>query len=142
MRLVITGFPGNLYAQLVQLKVKEKNMSLNWDGTKIENLSEMRDADESFNSKLEIVIFDTMTVGIPRISKSNAGEFHRRQMMARAALGNSYAELKDFNEWMPETFIASLAGLSTNASEKTITKFNKDLLGNMESRVYGIRKGY
>jgi len=116
-------------------------MSLNWDATNVENWDVLR-ADDEFNGKLEIVIFDTMNVGIPRITKNNAGEFHRRQLMARAALGNSFKELKDFNEWITEAFIASLAGLSTNASEKTITKFNKDLLGNIESRIYGIRKGY
>jgi hypothetical protein len=114
-------------------------MSLNWDASNVENWEEMREADESFNSKLEIVIFDTMHVGIPRITKQNAGEFHRRQLMVRAALGNSYAELVDFTEWLPETFIEQLAGLATNASTKTITQFNKVLLGNIESRVYGIR---
>lgn len=116
-------------------------MSLNWDGTKIEGLSEMRAADESFNSKLEVVIFDTMAVGIPRITRANAGEFHRRQLMARHAMGYSFKELVEFSEFITEDFISSLAGLSTNASEKTISRFNKDLLSNMESRVYGIRKG-
>lgn len=113
-------------------------MSLNWDASKVENLDSMRAADASFNSKMEIVIFDTMSVGIPRITKQNAKEFYRRQLMARSALGNTYKQLEDFTEFMSLEFIESLSGLATNASTKTITQFNKDLLANMESRIYGL----
>lgn len=110
-------------------------MSLNWDITKVENLEELK-KDESFYSKLDVVIFDTMHVGIPRITKANAKEFYRRELMVRTALGNSYNQLDEFTEFISLEFIESLAGLATNASEKTITKFNKDLLANMESRIY------
>lgn len=113
-------------------------MSLNWSAENVAQWDEIR-LEDGFDSKLEIVIFDTMHVGMPRITKANVGEFHRRQLMVRAAMGNSYKDLQLFEEWMPESFIESLVGLSTNASTKTITAFNKDLLANIESRVYGIR---
>lgn len=113
-------------------------MSLNWDASKVENFEEIQASD--MWAYVEVVIFDTMAVGINQLKSDNVGEFSRRQLMARAAMGYTHKQLKEFHEVCNEEFLTKLIGLHTNASALTPTAFNKKLISNMESRVYGIRK--
>lgn len=113
-------------------------MSLDWNAKNVANFEELKTDD--MWPYVEVVIFDTMAVGINELKESNVGEFSRRQLMARAAMGYSHKELKEFHAVCNEEFLTQLIGLHTNASPLTITAFNKKLISNMESRVYGIRK--
>lgn len=113
-------------------------MSLDWNAKNVANFEELKESNWAY---IEIVIFDTMAVGIRELKADNVGEFSRRQLMARSALGYSYKELKEFHEVCNEEFLTKLIGLSTNASTLTVTAFNKKLIANMESRIYGIRRG-
>lgn len=112
-------------------------MSLDWNATNVANFDSLKEENWSY---IEVVIFDTMAVGINKLTKDNVGEFSRRQLVARSALGYSYQELKEFHEACNEEFLTKLVGLTTNASSLTPTAFNKKLIANIESRVYGIRR--
>ena len=111
-------------------------MSLDWSAKNVANWESVN-TDENW-PWIQAVIFDTMAVGIPQITESNYKEFRRRQFMARVALNYSPKELTELAETLTEEFIHSLVGLHTNASSLTVTAFNKKLISNMESRVYGI----
>lgn len=112
-------------------------MSLDWSAKNVANW-------DSINTEenwpwIQAVIFDAMAVGIREITEANWKEFRRRQFMARVAMGYTHQELKSYAEdAFSEEFIHSLVGLSTNASTLTVTQFNKKLIANMESRVYGL----
>lgn len=111
-------------------------MSLDWSAKGVENWDAIN-TDENW-AWIECVIFDTMAVGINSITEANYKEFRRRQFMARAAMGYSHKELKELTETLSEEFLHSLVGLTTNASSLTITAFNKKLISNLESKVYGL----
>ena len=105
-------------------------MSLNWNAQNVANWDEIKKVDD-FGNKLEIVVFDTMNVGISKLTHSNVGEFYRRQVFMRYARYGHQAAT-EFTEFVTLEFVESLTGLSTNASTKTVTQFNKDVLGELE----------
>ena len=107
-------------------------MSLNWSSTNVKNWDELKET-EFFDNKLEIVVFDLMNCGIQKITHTNYSELYRRQIFLRYSR-YGYQGAKDFTEFVSLEFVESLIGLSSNASNKTVTQFNKDILGELEWR--------
>ena len=112
-------------------------MSLDWSAKNVKNWDELN-TEENW-PKIKTVVFDTMSTGINPITEKNWKEFYRRQIMTRMALGYSYQELKEFAKLLPEEFVQKMVGLGTNASTKTVTQFNKDLIAQMEQRTHALR---
>lgn len=109
-------------------------MSLNWSAKKVVKWDEIN-TDENW-PYIQNIIFYTMSVGINELKETNVKEFRRRILMMNQGLGSSYSDMKEHAEKYSVEFLESLIGLSTNASTKTVSQFNKDLLSNMESRIY------
>ncbi len=76
--------------------------------------------------EFQSIVFATMNVGINELSEKNVGEFYRRYLMSCYAL--------DFKPFFDLELLTKFAGLKTNASTKTITAFNKDILGAISDR--------
>lgn len=109
-------------------------MSLDYSYKKVAN-SETVITDENW-PLVQNVIFYTMSVGINEIKASNVKEFRRRLLMMQQGLNTAWPEMKEYADRYSLEFLESLIGLATNASTKTVSQFNKDLLSNMESRIY------
>lgn len=103
-------------------------MSLDWSATKVANWDTLKES-EGFWDKLQSVVFDTMNCGVNPITESNYRELYRRMVFVRMSRGYN---VKEFTEWLSLEFVHSLVGLGTNASPKTITKFNKDIISELE----------
>jgi hypothetical protein len=107
-------------------------MSLNWSTQAVENWEEVN-TDENWPC-IQNVIFYTMTVGMPRITAANNEEFLARLLKFNIACGASWQDLQALKKTYAE-LLPRLIGLATNASTKSITQFNKDLLGLIQSRM-------
>lgn len=105
-------------------------MSLNWSATNVNNWDELKEI-EFFDNILEIIVFDLMNCGIQKITPANYQELYRRQVFMRNAR-NGYKAALEFTEFLPLETLERFIGLSSNASPKTVTKFNKDILGELE----------
>ena len=107
-------------------------MALHWVAVGIKNWDELKEI-ESFNDILQIIVFDTMNVGIPKITHGNVSEFYRRQIMLRMVRGYTTDMINDFMfKTLPLELLERFVGLASNASPKTVTQFNKDLLGELQ----------
>lgn len=106
-------------------------MSLNWSAKNVENW-ETVNTEENW-PLIQNVIFYTMSVGINQLKSDNVEEFRRRLLMY-SMLDGGQAMQADSERYTLELF-TSLIGLSTNASTKTKTQFNKWLIEVMEDRM-------
>lgn len=73
------------------------------------------------------ICFATISVGINDLKKSNYHEFYRRYSVMNAAYG--------YDNYLSLELVEKFVGLKTNASTKTISAFNKDVLAVIERRV-------
>ena len=105
-------------------------MSLNWSSSDVANWDELKEI-EFFDNILEIVVFDLMNCGIQKITHANYTELYRRQVFFRLAK-NGWKAAQEFTEFLPLELLERFIGLSSNASNKTVTKFNKDVMGELE----------
>lgn len=137
MRLLVTRLPGSGYAQLVQYteQTKENIMSLNWSAKDVVNW-EAVNTEENWPA-IQNTIFYTMSLGISRITATNHIEFLERLLKFNAAQGTSAKDLKSIKDTY-STLLPNLVGLSTNASSKTVTAFNKYLLDLIQRHVDSI----
>lgn len=102
-------------------------MSLNYSTKDIANDPSLTDENGNWIPEFQSICFATMPVGINKITKANYREFYRRYSVMNVAYGyDNYLSLE-----MVEKFV----GLHTNASTKTISAFNKDMLAIIERRV-------
>lgn len=115
-------------------------MSLDWSARNVQDWDDFTDED---HVKVTVVVKEMIPVGINRITPTNWEEFYRRQLMMRVALGYSWNDLDDFSRAMDGgQFLKRVVGLSSNASGKTVTQFNKDLIANMERLVRQHRRNH
>lgn len=106
-------------------------MSLNYSYKNVAN-SEEAITDENW-PLVQNIIFYTMPIGINTITAKNVEEFRKRLLMISALDG--YKALQEDSKRYSLEFLTSLIGLSTNASSKTITEFNKGLLNRLQDRI-------
>jgi hypothetical protein len=85
------------------------------------------DENDNMRPEVQSVIFLTMTLGMPKVTEENASEFYRRYLMVEPVFG-----WKDTG--VDLALLRSLAGLSTNASSKTMAAFKKDVMRELEER--------
>lgn len=102
-------------------------MSLDYSTKGIADRPELTDKDGYWIPEFQSVCFATMNVGISELTEKNVEEFYRRYVMACYAM--DYAPF--FNLEKLRLFI----GLKTNASTKTVSAFNKDIMANLQDRV-------
>lgn len=105
-------------------------MALNWNAQNVNNWDELKEI-EFFDNILEIIVFDLMNCGMSQLTHANYTEFYRRQVFFRLAK-NDYKGALEFTEFIPLELLERFIGLSSNAGNKTVTKFNKDVLGELE----------
>jgi hypothetical protein len=101
-------------------------MSLDYNTKAIADRPELSDENGFWIPEFQSVCFATMNVGIPEITEKNVEEFYRRYVLACYAM--NYEPF--FNLEKLRLFI----GLKTNASTKTVSAFNKDILANLQDR--------
>ena len=107
-------------------------MSLNWSAKDVANW-EAVNTEENWPA-IHNVIFYTMSTGIPRITASNHEEFLERLLKLNMANGTEWKHLQELKKTYTE-LLPQLIGLSTNASTKTVTAFNKTLLDIIQLRI-------
>jgi len=115
-------------------------MSLNWNVSEVENfekacfVTEVRNGEEGeyLTPKAEALVWKTMTIGLPSITRENAEEFLARCMMWERALGVSCYKMESVDGKLrkiddPITFedVIKHVGLYTNASRMTQAQFHK-----------------
>ena len=110
-------------------------MSLNWSAKDVSGWNEIN-SDENW-PYIQNTIFYTMSLGINRITVTNHEEFLERLLKFSAASGTSYTSLTEMKATYSE-LLPNLIGLSTNASTKTVTAFNKTLLDVIQNRINGL----
>lgn len=123
-------------------------MALRWDISEVENNEELKYSpnpdvpEEERVTRLkpftDSVIWATMHVGIPEITKENFEQFYGRMKFVEATNGTMYQKW-DFEkeEWAPEYTVDDVErhiGLSTNASKLTRTAFIKQNMETFERR--------
>lgn len=113
-------------------------MSLNWSAKDVKEWEHLKEI-ELFDNILEIIVFDTMNVGIPKLTHGNVQEFYRRMCFMRLSRGQN---LQEFIEFLPLELLERFIGLGTNASSKTVTQFNKDVLGELEWKTKSAIESY
>ena len=112
-------------------------MSLNWSISDIADWQKvaMREENGAEGSKTEALIFATMSVGLPGITKKNVDEFFDRIGLLeklRGAFINHYVEdgsmpggLRQVPYYFTREDIVRRVGLHTNVSSETRAKFLK-----------------
>lgn len=108
-------------------------MSLDYNTKAIVDRPELQDENGYWIPEFQSVCFATMNVGIPEITAKNVEEFYRRYLLACYAM--------DYAPFFTLEKLSWFIGLKTNASTKTVSAFNKDILANMQDRAFrAIRK--
>lgn len=112
-------------------------MSLNWSASKVENFEAIMAEDPDNEVRLKTLVFGTMNCGVNPITEKNYEEFYRRLMLSQQVLVGGLRP-GEFAEWIPLSFVKKMIGLGTNASTKSVTQFNKDIISQMESDQYHV----
>lgn len=108
-------------------------MSLDYNTKAIADRPELTDENGYWIPEFQSVCFATMSVGMNELTTKNVDEFYRRYVMACYAM--------DYKPFFNLEKLSWFIGLKTNASTKTVSAFNKDILANMQDRVLStIRK--
>jgi hypothetical protein len=115
-------------------------MSLDWSIEKIANNEQVcMDTEGNLNVRTEILIFTTMTVGIPRITEKNAEEFFLRASMIERVNGTALrrhdSDGTRVDIPLERADVLAHIGLSTNADTKSETQFAKTVYNILRDRV-------
>ena len=101
-------------------------MSLDYSTKKVADDPSLTDENGYWIPEFQSIVFATMTVGINELKESNVEEFYRRYVNYVFAMGyEPYFNLETLRKFV---------GLATNASTKTISQFNKDVLAQLQYR--------
>lgn len=101
-------------------------MSLDYSTKKIADDPTLTDENGYWIPEFQSICFATMSTGINELKESNVQEFYRRYLLSCYALGyEPYFNLETLKKF---------TGLATNASTKTISAFNKDILAALQDR--------
>ena len=101
-------------------------MSLDYSTKKIADDPSLTDENGYWIPEFQSICFATMAVGINDLKESNVKEFYRRYVIWCYAL--------DYKPYFNLETLTKFLGLATNASTKTITQFNKDVLAQLQYR--------
>ena len=105
-------------------------MSLNYDLTGIKKFHNLysRKGNQPLQPKYELVIFLTMTLGLPEITNSNLPEFYKRLWMWETAFGG----FKKKGKRLDFKIVRRMVGLITNSCPLTRPKFEKKLVNKLK----------
>lgn len=104
-------------------------MALNWELGEIANWKEVcRTENGTLAGITECLIWATMTVGLGRITASNAKKFHDRLHAWETAIG----PFRSDDQHLTFDDVARHIGLRTNVSNLTNAQFRKKLMRSLE----------
>jgi hypothetical protein len=108
-------------------------MSLDYNTKAITDRPELSTAEGYWVPEFQSVVFATMNVGISELTEKNVEEFYRRYLLCCYAM--------DYKPFFNLEKLRWFIGLKTNASTKTVSAFNKDIMANLQDRAFrAIRK--
>lgn len=101
-------------------------MSLDYDTRAVKDDPSLTDENGYWIPEFQSIVFATMPVGISSITQANYREFYRRYSLVNLAYG--------YPNFLTLAMVEKFIGLKTNASTKTISAFNKDILAILQRR--------
>lgn len=108
-------------------QTKENSMSLDYSTKDIKEDPTLTDENGYWIPAFQSMCFATIPVGINDVTEKNYREFYRRYSVMNVAYG--------YDNYLTLAMVEKFIGLKTNASSKTISAFNKDVLAVIERRV-------
>jgi hypothetical protein len=102
-------------------------MSLDYSTKDIADDPTLTDENGYWIPAFQSMCFATIPVGISSVTAANYREFYRRYSVMNIAYGHE--------NYLTLALVEKFIGLKTNASSKTISAFNKDVLAVIERRV-------
>lgn len=102
-------------------------MSLDYSTKDIKDDPALVDENGYWIPAFQSICFATISVGISDLKESNYREFYRRYSVLNVAYG--------YDNYLSLELVEKFIGLKTNASTKTVSAFNKDVLAVIERRV-------
>lgn len=101
-------------------------MSLDYSTKAIADDDSLTDENGFWIPEFQSIVFATMSVGINELTEKNVDEFYRRYLMFYYAMG--------YEPFFKLELLTKFVGLKTNASTKTVSAFNRDLLNQLQYR--------